>query len=277
MSQDIPAKGIRIWHQSMTILEDQPGYTELMKEHALRVCDEGTVVDFHGVSPDSNAPETIAFAWPHLLNSLEVVENVIRAEKEGYDAVAMTCFLDPLVDVCRSVVDIPVLVPLETSLLVASTSARAFGLMVTSEPAGKYFRHRSAGYGFENRIALVEASDPPLDDNELEAGFRGDRSLIDPLIEQIKRMVAGGADIVIPAAGVLNAMLVHNDITNVDGVPVLDSFGAVLGTAEMLVKLHRRSSFRNANTGLYRRPSDEQTRHARDVAIRILTEASGRG
>ena len=48
----------------------------------------------------------------------------LRAKQkgEGYDAVAVSCFADPGLELARSLVDIPVVSSCETALLVASTT-----------------------------------------------------------------------------------------------------------------------------------------------------------
>jgi Asp/Glu/hydantoin racemase len=271
----------RIWHQSMTTLEDLPGYARLMQAHAQQVCDAGTSVDLHGLAPGTYTPEiapiqAAGIPWLHHLASLQIVENVIRAQDEGYDAVAMSCFGDPHLDICRSLVDIPVLSAFETSLLVASTSARAFGILVPDDAAARRARQRARAYGFDNRVALVSGCSPELTEYQLEKGFDGDAALLDALYTNIRRMAAAGVDIIIPAEGVLNSVLVKNGIRNVDGVPVFDSFGAVLAAAEMMVRLHRRTGLRNARTGAYRQPPRHFVEHFRRQAAGTLAAADAR-
>ena len=272
---------IRIWHQSMTVLEELPGYAGLMGDHARRVCNTDTAVELHGLMPGTYTPEiapiqAAAMAWPHNLAALQIVENVIRAEREGFDAVAMSCFGDPYLDVCRSLVDIPVVSAFENSLLVAATAARAFGILVLDEPAARRARARVKAYGFDGRVALVAPCAPSLTEYELEKGFTGDKALMERLHAQIRELAALGADLVIPAEGVLNAVLVHNGVNNVDGVPVFDSYGAVMANAEMLVKLQRTTGLRNARSGAYAKPLPEFITHFRRVAIRTLQEADAR-
>lgn len=271
---------IRIWHQSMTTLEEQPGYARLMADHARKVCAADTTVDLHGVMPGTHTPDlapiqAAGLAWIAELNALQIVENVIRAEAEGYDAVAMSCFGDPQLDACRSLVDIPVVSAFETSLLVASTCARAFGLLVPTESAIRNNRKRVRHYGFEHRVAAIAACDPPLTEYEMEHGFEGG-PIVDKLVANIRRLAAQGADIVIPAEGVLNALLVRNGIDNVDGVPVFDSFGAIMATAEMLVRLQRSTGLRNSRRGAYSRPTAKQVAHSREAALRAMRGAAER-
>jgi allantoin racemase len=63
----------------------------------------------------------VTFAWlnksselnwyPYLemINDLEIIDQVIKAEQKGYDAVIVGCFCDPGVREARGVVDIPVI------------------------------------------------------------------------------------------------------------------------------------------------------------------------
>ncbi len=272
---------MRIWHQSMTTLQEQPGYAALMQEQAKRVCAPETVVDLHGLTPGTHPPDlapidAAGLAWLAELNALQIVENVIRAEREGYDAVAMSCFSDPQLDACRSLVDMPVVSAFESSLLVASTSARAFGLLVPTVGAVRNNRKRVRHYGFEHRVTVVSSCDPPLTERDMERGFAGDVQMVDRLVANIRRVAAQGADIVIPAEGVLNALLVRHGISNVDGVPVLDSFGAVIALAQMLAGLHRSTGLRNARSGAYRRPDTRHVAHSRRVALQALQDAAAR-
>src|ERR671931_1858688 len=129
---------MRIWHQSITDLTQLPGYANRLAEHARLILGPETVVDVHGLRPGTYpigmAPIDMSrYRWAHHLGSVQIIENVIRAEREGYDAVAISCFVDPGIEEARSVVDIPIVSSLETALLVASTTARSFGLMAIDE------------------------------------------------------------------------------------------------------------------------------------------------
>lgn len=270
---------IRIWHQSMTVLEERPGYARLLGEHIRKVCDEQTVVDLHGLTPGTyplgvDPFELAGLAREHYLEQ-QIVENALRAEREGYDAFAMTCFSDPKLDLCRSLVSIPVLSAFETSLLTAATSAKKFGILVPDGAFRHFFRELATSYGFGQRIATVAGCSPALTETEIERGFGGDPALIERLYADMRSMARAGADIIIPAEGVLNAMLVQNDVSNVDGLPVFDAIGALFAHAEMMVKLQRRTGLRNSKSGAYRRPSPAMLRHLRSCAARALEEAAG--
>ena len=80
-------------------------------------------------------------------------------------------------------------------------------------------------------------------------------------------LVEAGVDVIIPAEGVINTVLVRNQVQQAAGVPVLDSYGALVAFAEMLVQLRRRSGLSIGRPGQYLRPAQELCSHLRSVTI----------
>jgi Asp/Glu/hydantoin racemase len=273
--------GIRIWHQSLTDLTLLPGYSAMLRDHARRICGADTVVDLHGLTPgtypDGMAPiDMVRYRWAHHLAFIQVVENAMRAQREGYDAVAISCFVDPGLEEARSLVDIPVVSSLETALLVSSTIGRAFGLLTIEETMARTLRELVHRYGFDSRVDAVAALDPPITEFELDEAFAGSPQFAERFARQGRRMVADGCDVIIPAEGVLNTVLVRNEIQTIDGTPVLDSYGSLLTVAEMLVQLRRRSGLSVGRSGAYAQPPDSLVRHLRRVTTGILQESDKR-
>jgi allantoin racemase len=273
--------GIRIWHQSMTDLTLLPGYAAMLQDHVRLICAPDTTVDLHGLTagtyPDGMAPvDMTRYRWAHHLAFVQIVENVMRAQREGYDAVAVSCFVDPALEEARSVVDIPVVSSLETALLVSSTIGRAFGLLTIDESMARTLRELVQRYGFASRVVAVETMDPPIREFELDQAFAGSPALVERFAGQAKRMVAGGCDVIIPAEGVVNTVLVRNKLHNVDGTPVLDSYGALLAFAEMLVQLRRRSGLAIGRRGAYAQPPELLVRHLRRITSEVLRDSDAR-
>jgi len=277
MTPSTAEPGMRLWHQSITDLTVLPGYARMLAEHGRQVCDPGTSVDVHGVRPGTYpagmAPIEMARSrWSAHLRVIQIVENVMRAEREGYDAVAISCFIDPGLDEARSLVDIPVVSSLETSLLVSSTVGRAFGLLTLDEAMAQRLKKLIRGYGFEDRVVCVDPLDPPLTEYQIDKAFAGSQEFVDSFSVQARRLIRAGADVVIPAEGVLNIALVRNKVREIDGVPVLDSYGAVLGMAQMLVRLRQRTGLRVGRGAAYFKPSTAVVNHLRRVTGEALEE-----
>ena len=266
---------IRIRHQSFTDLSQLPGYSAMLIDHAKRVCRSDTVVDLHGVEPGTYpsgmAPvEMVGYIWANHLMDIQIVEKAIRAEREGYDAVAISCFIDPGLEAARSVVDIPVVSSCETALLVSSAVGRACGLLTLDETMADALRQLVARYGFQDRVATVAAMDPPITEHALDRTFAGSPAFVEEFSRQARRLTAAGADLIIPAEGVLNTASVRNGIREVDGTPALDSYGSVLAFAEMLVQLRRRSGLSVARGGAYARPPRRLLESLRRITSDVL-------
>ena len=112
---------------------------------------------FSVASPDSG-PElettesmtTLSRAVPELIN------NAVKAEKEGVDGILVNCMADPGVAEMRESVSIPVLGPGHTSMHVAALLGRRFSLLVTSDFSARYFREQVHKEGLASRLASCE-------------------------------------------------------------------------------------------------------------------------
>lgn len=114
------------------------------------------VVDLHslrsGAYSESVPPVArVGYAYATHLADIQVIENIIAAEREGYDAVAVSCFLDPDLEEARSTVDIPVVCSCETSLLISSLVGRSFGLTLDETMAGYLHKARRRARLFRAR------------------------------------------------------------------------------------------------------------------------------
>jgi allantoin racemase len=127
-----------------------------------------------------------------------------------------------------------------------------------------------ADYGFRERLVDIDQLQPPLTELDLGKGFGGSAELVEKFRANARRLIAKGADVLIPAEGVLNTLMVRNGLEEVDGVPVLDSYGAVLAMAEMLVHLKKRAGLRVSRSGAYAKPPASIIEHIRSMTVRAL-------
>lgn len=246
---------MKIWHQSITELEHLPGYAAMLSDHAGRVLGPDVEVVLHGVDPgtygDGVAPvDFAAFPLVQALLDHQIIRNCVLAQEQGYDAVALSCFKDPGVEYARSLVDIPVISMCQSSLFVADTMGKKFAMLGLDPHMETLLEELVANYGFGNRVITVTSPEEPLRELELDEAFADPGVLARRLEADLSGLVASGVDVIIPAEGVLNVLLVLAGVTQVEGVPVLDSWGAVLKYAVMLVELQRQTGLvvgRNAD------------------------------
>ena len=234
----------RIWQQSSLDLSQLPGYAAALREHRCGACGPETVIDVHGVET-GNWLAGDYFKYSSHSNHLKVtqiIENAMCAEREGYDAVAISCFLDSGLEDARDALDIPIVSSLETTLEIASKLGHSFALITRAKHMNARVRALIRQYKYEDRVAVLTPLDFSMSLPELDKAFAGSQEFIDRFTRQASELIRSGVDVIIPAEGVLNIVLVRNGVREIDGIPVLDSYGALLAYAEMLVRIRRCST-----------------------------------
>ena len=234
----------RIWYQSMAPIRSLGNYTAALERHAERACSPGVAVAFHGASEGPYRTRTPAelFRYPyakHLLQQ-EVFDFALRAERQGFDAFVLGSFSEPFLPELRSLLGIPVVSMPESALLVACSLAERFALITLGPPNVVRVRRLVQRHGLEGRVSGVYGFPVQTDEAELDAAFDAPARLVESFTAVAEQAVAAGADLVIPAEGVLNDVLHANGVTTIGGATVLDCVGASLLYAEMMVGLRRR-------------------------------------
>jgi len=156
-----------------------------------------------------------------------VLEEAEKAEKEGFDAVGMSCFMDVGVDAMREAVDIPVVGAGQASIHLASLLGTKISI-ITSGPKGKRSIEDLVNkYGFAHKLVSVRH----IDLTPLQFAIEKE-SLKKHLLEQAKQAVnEDGADVIILGCAGMN---VAQWLKERVGVPVIDPLVAMLKTLEIL-------------------------------------------
>ena len=260
---------MRIWHQSFTDLTVMPLYRKTLTEHAAVVMGNEASVKVHGLRPGTYtqgcAPiDAIRHRYVAAVQGLQVCDAAMVAEREGYDAVAIGCFFDPALREARSVVGIPVLGLGESCALAACSMGRKFGLVTLCADQSADYSDIMHAYGLERRFAGAVALDPPIDEFALEADEDTALAIESRFDQAAAKVIAQGADIVIPADGVLNEFLVRRGRLQALGdVPVMDSLGVLFQHAAFMVRLARTTGAGASRRQLYTRPPREMIDHVR--------------
>ena len=162
-----------------------------------------------------------------------------QAERDGYDAIVPLGMLDIGVDGGRSVVDIPVVAPLQAVLHVAAQVGEHFGVVCYHPSAIPRHRAQTRAYGMESFIAGRRASGfyvQHIADNKdkmVESFLAAARALIEE----------DGADVIIPQGITQCPVQMKPDwLSRQLGVPVVEGIGAPIKLAAMLASLGLRQS-----------------------------------
>jgi Asp/Glu/hydantoin racemase len=161
-------------------------------------------------------------------------------------------------------VDIPVVSLGETCALVACSLGRKFGLVTLCEDQSADYTDLMHAYGLERRFAGAVSVDPPIDEFALEASEETARAIETRFDEACAQVVERGAEVIVPADGVLNEFLVRRSRLSARGdIPVLDSLGVLFQHAAFMVRLARTTRTGVSRHQLYARPSPALIDHVR--------------
>jgi allantoin racemase len=260
---------MRIWHQSFTDLTVMPLYRKTLAEHAAAVMGKDAKVRVHGLRPGTYAEgcapiDAIKYRYVASVHELQVGDAALVAEREGFDAVAIGCFFDPGLRAARSLVNIPVAGLGESCALAACSLARKFGLVTLCEDQSADYSDLMQAYGLERRFAGAVSLEPPIDEFALEADEATARAIEERFDHGCARIIERGAEMVIPADGVLNEFLVRRGrLTARGGVPVMDSLGVLFQHAAFLAGLARTKAASVSRHQFYARPSQALVDHVR--------------
>ncbi|CAK7034577.1 MAG: hypothetical protein KER_01417 [Kerstersia gyiorum] len=253
---------MKIWHQSSVDLDNYPVYRESLARHYARIANPGTEIILHGV-PESmwhgKSPSEVMkvpYAY-HKAMSRQLLHNVHRAEQEGYDAFVIGTYTEPLLRECRSLVDIPVISMPESTVLISCSMAQQIGLVTLNEENRWFLQNAMQRHRLEARISGIYVIEPQLPERVIEQVFLQPGDYIAAFSATARRAIEAGADIIVPAEGLVAEVLAANGVHEIDGVSVLDGVGAPLAYAEMLARLHRLTGLHAGRRWHYIKPSAE--------------------
>ncbi len=245
---------MRIWHQSLTVLGDLPAYEARMQAHIRIMVRTGTEVVLHGMLPGTypaNYPgDDIAYRFFFTMHSMQWAVHALNAETGGFDAFAVCTLPDPLLTELRSLLEMPVVGCGEACFRLAARSNRRFGMLLFIDRMAERYREQVAALSLAERCVGVEPVGFRF--NDVLGAFDRAGPLIDKFRIAARRMIAAGAAAIVPGEIPLNVMLAPEGVTEVDGVPLIDSLGATLRQAEAMVDIR-------AATGQLRRPEGWST------------------
>lgn len=251
---------IRIWHQSFTVLQDLGAYDAALKAHFRRVARPDTDVVMHGMRPGtypSNYPGTdIRYAAVQHLHSLQFVEAGVAAEREGFDAYAISTLPDPALREIRSLLRIPVVAYGESAMLTSCLLGQRFAVMVFISELADLITDNVRQYGLAERFA--GASDVGFRFSDVLQGFGDPAPLVERFRAAARQRISAGAEVIIPGEAPLCVLLASQGVAEVDGVPVLDSLSCWVKHAEMLVDLKRQSGVERCRRGYFNEPPPQE-------------------
>jgi allantoin racemase len=199
----------------------------------------GTTVEVHGLGPG----EAIADQYRYLefLDTAEILDNGLRAEREGYDAFLIGNIFEPGLHALRELLNIPVLGLCEASVFLACLMGASSSVVNVNPKFTRRVVENIAGYGLSSRLVSVDRMNverPAIFDQAFEDG-----AVRDAVIEQFRAAarlgLEKGAEVVIPAGGIVMTLLADAGVYEVDRAPVVNGAIALVKVGELAAGLKR--------------------------------------
>lgn len=212
-----------------------------------------TVVDVESLNP--GLPQQHEYLYFMMLSAEKELHRILRAEKEGYDAVALGCYADPCLEVAKEVCsNLVVTGPAESAMHIATTLGTTFSVIAVRNKPIPDFREQVHLRGFDHQLASMRSLDIPVN-----------RLLDDPAYthqrireEAYKAVYEDHAEVVVLGCTVERG--VFQSLQEELGVPVIDANIAPVKYAEFLIELKRSTGWYYSQKGKYESPDAEEIR-----------------
>jgi len=227
---------MRIWYQSYSPLGLDPrwkNYEESLKSHAQEVARADTEVEIHGV--EKMAPRMVESDYIMYMHVAQIIENALRAEREGYSAFVVGGTLDPGAAYLKELLDIPVVFLGESAYYLACLLAPKFSPIASSEAILRAQTKLIGNYGLIQRLVPGVHLNVASLVGIVDEMNNNPKKVIAMVTEKAAQPIGEGAGALVVGPGTLDAFLTQQGVREIDGVPIVDGVAATIKTAEILV------------------------------------------
>ena len=231
---------MKLWYQSMSRTQAWGEYHPVLRRIVDKVKDINTSIEIHGITKIGGV--TDQYRYLEYLETGEVLENVQRAQDEGFDAFLIGNIADPGIRECREIATIPVLGLCESAMHLACMMGANFSLVTLNEKFTARIVENVDRAGLRSRLNGVARlkMDRILDLKEGFTNPQARQQIIEEFLKCAGTLVEAGAEVVIPAGGVAMALLADAEVNNAGkGTPILNGITSLVKMGEMAVQMNR--------------------------------------
>jgi len=259
---------MKIWYQSASGYRHEPvwdAYGRTLEEQCRRVVRPGTEVYVTGIPVMVRDVEN----WKVLqyYQNVQTLNNMLRAQQEGYDAFVVGCTLDVAVAEGKSMLDIPVVGISEIAYHTAMMLGRMFAVVTSSPALWEAYGEQIDRYGVASRY-IPGPYVMHVSEEEIAVALTSPGPLVEKFVAAAKRAVADGASVIVPSPAFLATLAHRAGLTHVDDALVLDTVSVAVKQAESLADLRRIGIVPSRRIGVYCQP---QAAFAQESMTRLKT------
>jgi allantoin racemase len=241
-------------------------YDGLVRESVEPYLRAGTEVEFTHLE---NCPRNIDYYLPKHLMEVEVFREVVRADREGVDAFVIGCCYDPGVAVARELTDMPVVGPLEASVLLSRFFGHRFSVVTDHRKAVPELEDLVRLYGIEANCRSVRAIDWYIEDMVNDPG-----AVARDAFERCRQVLEeDGAECVVLGCTIIAACLEREILRGAEelaALPVVNPNVLAIKSAELLADLRAAGQYRISRRGFYQRAEQHDADEAEAVWRRYM-------
>lgn len=245
--------GMRLWHQSFTVLGKLPSYNDALAEHFRRVARPDTEIVMHGLHPDTYRTEypgqDIRYGPLMNLHGQQFIAAALDAEAAGFDGYMLMTLPEPHLEDIRALVDIPTVGYGESAMLTAMTMGRKMAVLVFIPEIAPRIVRNAERLGVAGRFA--GCFDVGFRFNDVLGAFDAPDKVIETFRASAREAIARGVEAIIPGEAPLCVLLARAGVHDVEGVPIVDALACTIKMAETLVDLRRSIELKPARAGHY--------------------------
>ncbi|KMZ54125.1 aspartate/glutamate racemase family protein [Dorea sp. D27] len=198
-------------------------------------------------------PKHLEYQYYQAIAGDGILKEVKRAEKDGFDAVIISCFDDPFLYPSREISQkIVVTAPGEASMHLAAVLGNQFSVIVGRDKWIPQMKENVHRYGLESKLASFRS---------LGMGVLDFHENEEETVRRMKREIRSAietdrAEVIILGCSMQFGF--YEELQKEFQVPVIDSMVASLKHTEYLLEVQERTGWRFSRQGLYERPPEEE-------------------
>lgn len=178
-----------------------------------------------------------------MLNDIYVINDILKAEEQGFDGAIVGGHWDPGLYAAREVASIPVAGPGESAMMLASTLGRKFAVLTVREGYIPIIENNIKTYGLESRAI---SRNPVRKFGMTYENFvqclegKSDQFLVE-FEKTALECISDGADVIIAGGQLFGPAFVKHNFNSIanTGVPVIETTASGLKFAQTMVSLKR--------------------------------------
>lgn len=155
---------MRLFYQSLGATRRSTGgpYAQKLAAILQGAASPDTTVEVHGLSPGKAIADQ--YRYLEYLDTAEILDNGLKAEREGYDGFLIGNIFEPGMHALRELLNIPVLGLCEASAHLACLMGASFSVVNVNPKFARRVTENIASYGLSSRLVSIDrcrSSAPP--------------------------------------------------------------------------------------------------------------------